>query len=279
MDRSGSSESMIPVTVIIPVKNEEKNLSRNLNSVRGFSDVVVVDSGSTDGTVKLANECGCNVVTFKWDGKFPKKRNWILRNYPISTEWVLFLDADECISDAFKTAVILAIQDESKSGYWLRYNNYFQGKLLKHGIPFKKLALFKWRKGEYEKIEEERWSNLDMEIHEHPIISGEIGEIKEPIIHYDYKGFHNYLSKHNEYSSWEAHRYLKLKEEGNSLSLTPRQKKKYKHLENIWWAPLYFITQYFLRGGFLDGKEGFTFSLLKAIYFFEIRCKIKELNR
>lgn len=269
---------MIPVTVIIPVKNEEKNLSRNLNSVRGFSNVVVVDSGSTDETVKLAKDFGCDIVIFKWDGKFPKKRNWILRNHPIATEWVLFLDADECITDAFKMAVILAIQDESKNGYWLRYNNYFQRKLLKYGIPFRKLALFKWREGEYEKIEEERWSNLDMEIHEHPIINGQIGEIKEPIIHCDYKGLDNYLNKHNEYSTWEAHRYLKLKEKGDSISLTPRQKSKYKHMEKIWWAPLYFITNYFFRLGFLDGKEGFIFSLLKAVYFFEIRCKIKELS-
>lgn len=272
---------MIPVSVVVPVKNEEVNLQSCLQALEGFSGILVVDSQSDDGTAKIANKFGAELINFKWNGRYPKKRNWILQNYEFKTDWVLFVDADEYVTDGFKKEVKDAIQNESLNGFWLTYHNYFQEKLLKHGIPFKKLALFRVGKGQYEKIDEDRWSDLDMEVHEHPIIEGDIGFITSPIIHKDYKGIHHYIARHNEYSSWEATRFLELKSRDHDalIKLTPRQRKKYRSLDKWWWAPAYFFINYFIRLGFLDGREGFVFSFLKAVYFFEIRCKIKELQR
>ena len=269
---------MIPVSVVIPVKNEEKNLPRCLEVLGDFEHVIIVDSESTDQTLQIAKNAGVEFINFDWNGQFPKKRNWILQNYRFNSEWVLFLDADEIITEEFKREVEEAIQDKEINGFWLNYHNYFQRRLLKYGVPFRKLALFRIGMGEYERIDEEWWSNLDMEIHEHPLIKGQVGEIKAPIIHKDYKGIYHYLARHNEYSSWEAHRFLDLKQKNRDVfnELTPRQRKKYNSLDKWWWAPLYFIVNYFLRLGFLDGREGFVSSVLKAIYFFEIRCKIKE---
>jgi glycosyltransferase involved in cell wall biosynthesis len=204
-----------------------------------------------------------------------------LHNYNFRTPWVLFLDADEVVNEEFKREVESAIQDNTINGYWLTFNSYFQKRLLRHGIPFRKLALFRIGKGEYERIDEERWSNLDMEIHEHPLLSGRVGKINTPITHNDYKGMYHYLARHNEYSTWEAQRFLEL-QRGRSYNikqLTPRQRKKYRSLDKWWWAPLYFIVNYVLQLGFLDGRHGFVFSLLKAIYFFEIRCKIEEFKK
>jgi len=273
---------MIPVTVVIPVKNEELNLPKCLDALHGFYRIVVVDSQSTDTTRKIIREKNAELLDFKWNGRFPKKRNWVLRNYTFSTDWVLFLDADEIVCEEFKNEVKTAIENNGINGYWLSFHNFFQRRFLKYGIPFRKLALFRVGKGEYEQIDEVQWSNLDMEIHEHPIINGPVGEIKTPIAHYDYKGLYHYLARHNEYSSWEARRFLDLRNKHTAqaaLRLTPRQRKKYKSLDKWWWAPVYFFANYIIRLGFLDGRDGFVFSFLKAVYFFEVRCKIKEIEK
>lgn len=269
---------MNTVTVVVPVKNEADNLRRVIPLAAKLGHVLVVDSGSTDGTCRVARELGAEILEFEWNGKFPKKRNWTLRNYDFKTEWVLFLDADEFISDAFIVEVQSAIADTNRVGFWLNFENHFMGRKLRGGDPFRKLALFKVSAGEYERIDEDHWSHLDMEVHEHPILNGCIGEIKEPIEHNDFRGLKHYIDKHNEYSSWEAMRYFRLvnQHERNTewQGLTARQQKKYKHLAKWWFAPAYFLASYFLKKGFLDGTTGFHFALMKAIYFYQIRLKI-----
>ncbi len=246
--------------------------------VRSLGPVLVVDSKSTDGTSDIAEQCAAEVLDFAWDGRFPKKRNWTLRNYQFKTEWVLFLDADEFVSEAFISEVQTAIKNTDKVGFWLNFKNHFLGQKLKGGDPFKKLALFRLGAGEYETIEEDSWSHLDMEVHEHPVLEGTIGEIKSPIEHNDFRGLKHYIAKHNEYSSWEAKRYLRLmKQQGEEWdALTGRQKKKYRNLAKWWFAPAYFLVSYFFKKGFLDGAVGFHFALMKAIYFYQIRLKIRE---
>ena len=93
---------MLPVTVVIPVRNEERNLPGCLRALgKDFSEIVVVDSGSTDRTREIAEDGGAVVLDFNWDGKFPKKRNWALRHHEFQTPWVLFLDADEQVTPDF----------------------------------------------------------------------------------------------------------------------------------------------------------------------------------
>ncbi|CAA6676786.1 MULTISPECIES: glycosyltransferase family 2 protein [unclassified Lentimonas] len=309
MSAPTSHAQLTNVTVVIPVKNEATNLPVCLGRLVGFGKVVVVDSGSTDATCELAQDAGAEVLVFEWDGKFPKKRNWVLQTYTFTTEWVLFLDADEFVSEAFKAELAGVLQNTECVGFWLNYERWFLGKQLRHGDEFNKLALFRVGAGAYERIEENQWSALDMEIHEHPVLEGAIGEIRAPIEHNEYRGLHHYIAKHNEYASWEAERYLQLtgqRPEGGDLRaedgdrdvrssdgistlksqvsslhpplsvLTPRQQKKYRHLAKWWAAPVYFIRGYVLKGGFLDGAVGFHFALGKAIYFYQIRLKIRE---
>jgi hypothetical protein len=200
---------------------------------------------------------------------------------------VLFLDADEFVSSEFIQEVQAAIEDTTHVGFWLNFSNHFIGQKLKGGDAFRKLALFRLGAGEYEKIDEDNWSHLDMEVHEHPVLEGSIGEIHAPIEHNDFRGLKHYIGKHNEYSSWEAARYLRLQSSAIShqssqqgcaeyANLTERQKKKYRNLAKWWFAPAYFVVSYFLKKGFLDGALGFHFSLLKAVYFYQIRLKIRE---
>ena len=178
----------IPVTVVVPVRNEEANLGRCLARLADFEQVVVIDSSSTDRTKDIALEFGARYVNFEWDGKFPKKRNWFMLNHPIPSEWILFLDADEFVGEAFTAALTAAIADRSVAGYWLSYTNHFMGRRLNFGLPQRKLALFRAGRGLFERIDEDHWSSLDMEVHEHPIIEGNLGEIKVRIDHDDDRG-------------------------------------------------------------------------------------------
>lgn len=269
----------LDLTIAISVKNEEKNLSGCFAAIGNdfTSQVVLIDSGSTDRTKQIAEAHGVEVVQFEWNGKFPKKRNWFLRNHLIKTKWILFLDADEYLTDAFKSELRKALEQDDKAGYWLNYTIYFMGKQLKGGYPLKKLALFKTGAGEYEKIEEDQWSLLDMEVHEHPIINGEIGIIKSKIDHRDDRGISHYVAKHNEYSSWEALRYLKTIHDTNiTNNWTWKQRLKYKLMGTIFIGPAYFIGSFFFMAGFIDGARGLAFSLLKMAYFTQTYCKIRE---
>ena len=153
------------------------------------------------------------------------------------------------------------------------------GRRLRYGDEFRKLALFRRSAGEYERIDESRWSELDMEVHEHPVLDGEVGELRAAIEHRECRGLEHYIAKHNAYSSWEAARYVQLQQVGDGEApgcLTVRQQKKYRYLGRWWAAPVYFMRGYILREGFLDGWVGLCFAVLKSVYFFQVYLKIKE---
>jgi glycosyltransferase involved in cell wall biosynthesis len=267
----------LPITVVVPVRNEELNLPECLATLDGFAEIVVVDSTSTDRTVDIAKAEGATVLNFRWTGGFPKKRNWVLKTFAFKTEWVLFLDADERLTPAFKAAVASVVGQTEHVGFWLQYRNHFMGRVLHHGVLQRKLALFRVGSGYYERIDDPGWSSLDMEVHEHPVLNGRVGEIAEPIEHKDFRGLHHFVDRHNEYSSWEAHRYIALINDPVVWDcLTPRQKMKYRNLRRWWYAPAYFMATYFWKQGFLDGGPGFIHAMFKFAYFFEIRAKILE---
>ena len=272
----------LDLTIVIPVRNEEKNLAGCLAAIGDdfAQSIVVVDSQSTDSTKQIASSSNASVVDFIWDGKFPKKRNWFLRNHTPQTTWVLFLDADEYLTPAFKDELRLELQkSDDLVGYWLNYTIYFLGSRLKGGYPLNKLALFKVNAGEYEKIDEDRWSKMDMEIHEHPILEGKIGKIKSKIDHQDFRGVAHYVAKHNDYAWWEAQRFLKsANDELLSKSWTWKQKIKYGLMRTPLIGPVYFLGSYFLLGGFRDGSRGLAFAILKMAYFTQVYCRIKELD-
>lgn len=269
----------IPVTVVIPVKNEEAGIGRCLSRLKGFAQVIVIDSGSTDRTCEIAREHGASVLDFRWDGKYPKKRNWFLLNHKPACDWVLFLDADELVDAEFCLQLEAALAKGGHAAYWLNYTNYFLGKKLNHGVAQRKLALFRFGSGLYERIEENGWSRLDMEIHEHPVIKGSIGEIAAPIEHNDDKGIAKFVERHREYALWEAARLLELRQGGLQTALTPRQRFKYRHLAKWWYPWFYFTLQYFGKFGFLDGAAGFNHAFYKAWYFQTIRLLVLEAAR
>lgn len=272
----------LPITVIVPVRNEEKNLPNMLPLLSDFDEVIVVDSHSTDNTPEIVKSFGYQLVEFDWNGHFPKKRNWTLRNVPIRNEWVFFVDADEYMTPDFMKGLKAAFQDTKDNvGYWIYYTNYFMGRLLKHGDPIHKLALFKKSAGEYERIDAEdddkNWGYAGLELHEQPVLAGgTIGTIIGKVDHKENRGLEAYIKKHNEFSTWEAVRYLKnTKDKGD---LTFRQKVKYSLMNSWWLSRLYFVYIYVFKLGFLDGRSGYIYAQLKKQYFFNIKAKIDEMR-
>ena len=262
------------LTIVIPVKNEEKNHPMCLENIKAFGNVIVVDSGSTDRTLEIAAEFGRKVVQFRWNGQFPKKRNWVLRNYEFKTPWVMFLDADERITEGWlkEAEDKLRAAPSDVDAFICYYDNWFMDRLLRHGDVMRKTAILRVGHGEYERIEENNWSKLDMEIHEHLHVNGRIDEIRARLEHHDKRSLENYYAKHEEYANWEANRYKALN--GDFSKLTDRQRTKYNLIKKWWFGFAYFCACYFLKRGFLDGKAGYEFARGKWRYFKKIRGKI-----
>lgn len=277
MNKNRPQRGDLPVTVVLPVKNEETNLARCLERLNRFAEVVVIDSASNDATPAIAEKFGARVVHFVWNGQYPKKRNWFLINTPPDQPWVLFLDADEFIDDAFCDALAMAINYTPHTAFWINYTNIFLGGELNHGLMQRKLALFRVGAGLYEKIDEQGWSKLDMEVHEHPIIHGSIGEISAKIEHRDFKGLSKFIEKHLDYALWEAKRFVKLDQTPQARArFTGRQKFKYMNLDKWWYPVFYWAYTYVVKAGFLDGAPGFHYAFYKAWYFHTIRLIILE---
>lgn len=271
---------MFPLlTIVVPVKAPAPGLSSCLEAVvpLGAKEVVVVVSGAAEELEPVCECAGARLVRFDWNGRYPKKRNWFLIKHPPKTDWVLFLDDDEVVSGEFCEEVRRTLADTLHNGFWLRYSVYFMGRRLRGGYPLKKLALFRVGSGLYERIEEDHWSHLDMEVHEHPVLIGSTGEIRARIEHNDDRGIEHYVAKHNEYSSWEARRIRALMADHAARARwTWRQRVKYALLRTPFAGLAYFFGSYFLMGGWRDGSVGLAFAILKASYFTQVYCKIKN---
>jgi glycosyltransferase involved in cell wall biosynthesis len=265
-----------PVSVIVPVLNEERNLAGCLASLRDFTDVFVVDSGSTDGTRAVARHFNREVIDFHWNGRFPKKRNWALEHCALRHEWVLFLDADERVTPAFVDEIRAMLQSTSLNGFLLTYDNWFLGKMLRHGDPMRKIALVRRGCGAYERTDEEAWSRFDAEVHEHIVVVGGVGRIRARLEHHDKRDLHCYFARHNEYSSWEAARWTSLHQRSDVRTLPIRQRIKYTLIPTALMPIGYFLGSYIFKGGFLDGRAGLMFALAKMSYFWQVVLKIRE---
>ncbi|MBD0362216.1 MAG: glycosyltransferase family 2 protein, partial [Coleofasciculus sp. C3-bin4] len=183
-----SPDSKIPVSVLIPAKNEEANLPACLESVARADEVFVVDSKSRDRSVEIAESLGANVVQFDFNGRWPKKKNWSLENLPFHNEWVLIVDCDERITPELWDEIAVAIQNPNYNGYYLNRRVYFLGKWIRHGgkYPDWNLRLFKHQKGRYENLSTEEIRNTgDNEVHEHVILEGAVGYLKKDMEHMD----------------------------------------------------------------------------------------------
>ena len=171
---------LLPVSVIIPVRNESHNLMRCMKSLRNMGEVYVVDSNSTDSTVEVARSHGAQVAQFHYQGGWPKKRQWAMDTLPLAFDWVLLIDADEALTPELESEIRQAVANPKIDGYYIALQMFFLGRALRHcGARFYKLSLFRRGKGNFEcRLRDQDTSMCDMEVHEHVLVDGTTGRLK-----------------------------------------------------------------------------------------------------
>lgn len=285
--QSVSPARSLPVSVIVPVRNEAHNLARCLKSLQEVGEIYVVDSQSTDETTEIARSFGAKVVQFHYPGGWPKKRQWAMDALPLAYDWVFLVDADEALTPELAAEIRQVIQNPSLNGFYISLRMCFLGRALRHGdASFFKLSLFRRGKGHFEcRLQDQDASMADMEVHEHIIVDGGTARLKNPLLHYNVESLSRYIQKHNEYSNWDARVWLQGDTKSGELpaSLFGNQAQRRRWLRRMLFglpgSPfLFFIYKYFLRLGFLDGVPGLIYCGFQGIQFFHIKSKIYELR-
>ncbi|MBD0267797.1 MAG: glycosyltransferase family 2 protein [Cyanobacteria bacterium Co-bin8] len=287
----GPDPASVPVSVLIPAKNEEKNLPDCLASLLPADEIFVVDSQSCDRSIAISEAAGAQVVQFHFNGHWPKKKNWALDNLPFRNEWVLIVDCDERIPPELWQEISQVIQNPDFDGYYLNRRVFFLGTWIRHGgkYPDWNLRLFRHRQGRYEDLQTGDIPNTgDNEVHEHVIVPGAVGYLKNDMIHEDFRDLFHWLERHNRYSNWEARVYYNLLtgmgDEGTiGASLWGNAVQRKRFLKKIWvrlpFKPwLRFILFYILQLGFLDGRAGYIYGRLLSQYEYQIGVKLYELR-
>ena len=253
---------------------------------------MVVDSQSEDRSIEIAEQHGAKVVQFHFNGSWPKKKNWSLENLPFRNEWVLIVDCDERITPELWTEIATVIKNEDYNGYYLNRKVFFLGKWIRFGgkYPDWNLRLFKHKQGRYENLKTGDIPNTgDNEVHEHVILNGKVGYLKEDMLHIDFRDIYQWLARHNRYSNWEAKVYYNLltgKDDSDTIDakLFGNAVQRKRFLKKIWvrlpFKPLLrFILFYFIRLGFLDGEAGYIYGRLLSQYEYQIGVKLYELRK
>jgi glycosyltransferase involved in cell wall biosynthesis len=279
---------LCPISILVPAKNEAANLRACLDSCRFADDIVVVDSNSTDGTQEIAQQFGARVINFAWNGEFPKKKNWALRNVTWKHEWVFILDADERITPRLADDIRAAIKQSDCDGYYVNRRFWFLDGWLMHSgyYPSWNLRLFKHRLGRYEQFVGVSDTNSgDNEVHEHVLIDGSIGRLAHDMEHFAFPTIDVWIEKHNRYSNWEARLLCSAggldTAASSQIDATLARKRRLKRVAaRLPFRPtLRFLYHYIWRAGFLDGYRGFVFCRLMGIYEFLSVSKAHELQR
>jgi glycosyltransferase involved in cell wall biosynthesis len=247
----------IPLSVAIITKDEEANLPGCLKSVAFARQIVVIDSGSADGTLEIARDFGCDVFTEPWKGFGPQKQMAIDR---CREPWVLVLDADERIPLETEKAIrqVASGGECGAPGYSFPRKNFFQGRWIRHmgWWPDRITRLFRNGRGRM----------TEAAVHEAVDVSGQVVSLDAPIEHYTESRLSEILKKIDRYSTLAAEEAFR---EGRRSSVWGA----------IARAELTFCQDYILRLGFLDGRQGLVLSVTDAVNKFFKYAKLSELNR
>lgn len=269
---------MIDITVIILTKNEEKNIKKCIESIRGFAKrIVVMDSFSNDRTIEIAESLGAE--TFQHEFKhYGAQFQYALDNCSISTKWVFRLDADEEVSKQTKQELeelCVRHNDTDVNGFVFRLEETFLGKKLHHGglNILEKLCIFKFGKAYME----------DRYMGEHIILKeGKSIKLKTVSYHNDFKDLTFWINKLNWYASREAKDYMYQIDKTMELKILDRPTKIRRFLKyNLYYRlptrlryKLVFLYFYYFRLGFLDGKEGY-YRIYFMVYWYRMLVDAK----
>lgn len=238
------------VSAVIIAKNEERNIKACLDSLKWCDEIVVIDNYSSDSTASLAKKSGAKVYSHKLNDDFSSLRNFGLSK--AANKWVLFVDADERVSDALAEEIKQKTQSTNNHGFFLRRTDFLYGRQIKHGEPAKirLLRLAIKDKGLWKRRVHEYWD-----------VERPVGLLKNPLIHMPHPTLSEYLSEIDKYSTYHAESLL---EEG-----------KPKNIVHVaFWPAFKFVYDWIFLGGFLDGMPGFVIAFTMGLHSFLASSKL-----
>jgi glycosyltransferase involved in cell wall biosynthesis len=245
----------LPITVIIPAYNEELRIGDALKSVGKVDEILVADSYSTDKTAEIARSYGARIIQRTFD--YPaNQKNWAIPQ--ARNEWILLLDADErAHPNLLQELADLLQHGPTKDGYWIPRENIFMGRTIKHSWSSDKVVRF---------FKRDVCRYNDRRAHEEIIDNGNLGMLKNRLIHYTYRSLDHYVEKLNRYAEWQAEDY-----DAKTGSIT---------IYHLWLKPAFrFVKHFLLKLGFLDGVPGLTIAYYQA-YAVRLRyLKLAQLRR
>ena len=275
------------LTVVILTFNETQHIARAIGSVHDIAQrIVVVDSGSTDTTCKIAADLGAQVLHNPWVN-YATQLNWALDQLGDETDWVLRLDADELVMPELAAEIggLLTTLDDDIEGVFVSRRMTFLGRPIRHGglFPIRVLRLFRHGKGRCEN----RWMD------EHIKVEGKTGEFHGEIVDDNLNSLSWWTEKHNSYASREVVDILNLEHgfmphetvaslAGGQQAGVKRWLKErvYARLPGGLRAFAYFFYRYIVRLGFLDGREGRAFHILQGFWYrFLVDAKLFEVRK
>lgn len=283
------SSTLTDLTAIILTYNEEIHIQRCLSAVIPLTNCIfIVDSFSTDKTIEFAQKFGAHTIQHEFVNQ-AEQMNWALNNLPISSKWVMRLDADEYLEPKLQEElqVLLSSLPEEIKGIYLKRKVIYAGKWIRFGGFYPHILLRLWRNGEARC--ESRWMD------EHIVLTPNSKTIiaKNDFVDDNHKGITFWIAKHNQYASREAVDLLNQKYHflpiDNQLFNTDNPQAKfrrkikteiYSKIPKGLRAFLYFFYRYFIRFGFLDGARGFEWHFMQAFWYrLLVDLKIAELER
>jgi glycosyltransferase involved in cell wall biosynthesis len=278
----------VSIAVVILAYNEMLHLPRCLDCISGFAkEIFVIDSGSTDGSVELAQSRGAQVLHHPFQN-YARQFQWAIDNAPITTDWVMRLDADEVIERDLAEEIIrdLPRLPSDVSGVELNRKTIFQGKFLRFGGRYPMMLLRIWRRGTA-RIED-RWMDEHMYL-----TGGRTVAFRGGFADHNLNDLTFFTEKHNGYSGREALDVLNQRMNlfGPPLALaqeaTSRQAKIKRFLKESVYnripfelsSTAYFLFRYVIQLGFLDGRRGLTYHILQGFWYrFLVGAKLRELE-
>ncbi len=280
-DQLNVPSRLIPVTVVILTHNEAVNIVPCVEDVRAFAEIIVVDSGSTDGTVEILQNRFPQIRVLRHAFEdFGQQRNWALDHGNPRHEWILFLDADERCTPECAEAIDAAVTNPAGHvGFFMCCRNMFLGRWIKHCTmyPTWQLRLLKQGQVRYQK-----------EGHgQREVLDGSAGYISAPYDHLGFsKGVKEWVARHNEYSSNEIELIKALANAPIGISglfagdpIQRHRTVKRLSARTPLRALVVFVYLYFIRRGFLDGRPGLLFCLLRVANEIHMAAKLAEADR
>lgn len=238
---------MIKISGVVITFNEEKNIARCINSMQGVCDeILVVDSYSTDKTPQIASELGAKLVQNKWNG-FLDQKNFAQEHAQF--DYILQLDADEEISEELKASIQKLKENWQADGYFFNRFTNFCGKWIKHSgwYPDAKLRLYDRRKGS--------WKGLDPHPAVEMLAEASIDKIKGDLLHYSYTSYEDLINRSAHYAKQA------------SIAMMAMNKRP-SNFKMVFSPAFRFVKDYFIRGGYRDGFEGYIICKTAAYYTF-----------